>query len=403
PRSTGDDQAARVDDQHPAYGFLPAQSLPSQAVDDLPGDADTARAGSVHHDDLVGEVAASLARRSQQAREDDGASALDVVVERRQTVLVALEHVEGLLLAEVLPLQQRVGEAVPERHREALHEVVVRLTIEALVPDTEVERIVEKVGAVGADVELGRQRRGGIESRSSWVQRELADTDGHPAVPLITDPEDALRVGGDREADIGHRGVGQDLVGPVDVVGADHHATRIAVQVTEPLHGLGHGRCVDDRQHLLEVFLDERVEQDLVAVLQRPQVYVPSDVCRRTQVVGVRARQLLVERRDMWRQQALEAELGALLGRERGALVEQRQACEEEARQVRRQVGVAVVVDTPLVLSHPSSTSSSWGSFPGSWSWPWSCGCSGPSPSGDNGTTSSSQPCILRASSAKKA
>src|SRR5690606_12502348 len=94
------------------------------------------------------------------------------------------------------------------------------------------------------------------------------------------------------------------------------------------------GRRVDDGQHLLEVLVHEGVEQDLVAVLQRAQVHVPAYVGRRALVVGVGAGQLLFQRRDVGRQQALETERHPLLCRERGAPVEERQSRQEEAGQV---------------------------------------------------------------------
>ena len=98
------------------------------------------------------------------------------------------------------------------------------------------------------------------------------------------------------------------------------------------------GRCVDDRQELLEVLDEEPVEQRLVAVLERGQADVPLEVIGLAPDVLELQRDLLVDRRHARRQQAVQAKGVALTGREGRALVEER---------TRHQV-VAVALDGEL-------------------------------------------------------
>ena len=60
-------------------------------------------AGAEEHDPLAGQ-AALFAARGEHPGDDDRAGALDVVVEAGQPVAVAIEDAEGVVLLEVLPL-----------------------------------------------------------------------------------------------------------------------------------------------------------------------------------------------------------------------------------------------------------------------------------------------------------
>jgi hypothetical protein len=93
----------------------------------LAGDAQSGGAGAHHHRALRGELAARAGERRQHAGEADRAGALDVVVERRQPVAVAIQQVRGVVLAEVLPLQQRAREHFAHRLDELLHQRIVGL------------------------------------------------------------------------------------------------------------------------------------------------------------------------------------------------------------------------------------------------------------------------------------
>ncbi len=169
--ATGEHEAAGVDDVDARLGLIAAQAQVDQPLDHLLGDADTPGPGAVNEHHLLREGSLRPAGGGEQAGQRDGAGALDVVVERRQDVHEALQDRERLLLAEVLPLQERVREPALEGRHEALEEVVVGLALQPLVSHSEVERVVEQVGAVGADVELDGQGQGRVDAGSRRVER----------------------------------------------------------------------------------------------------------------------------------------------------------------------------------------------------------------------------------------
>ena len=68
--------------------------------------------GAQEQDPLAGQ-AALFAARGEQAGEDDGAGPLDVVVEARQAVAVALQDAQRVVLLEVLPLHDGRGKTRP--------------------------------------------------------------------------------------------------------------------------------------------------------------------------------------------------------------------------------------------------------------------------------------------------
>src|SRR5262249_12959215 len=84
------------------------------------------------------------------------------------------------------------------------------------------------------------------------------------------------------------------------------------------------GRRVDDRQQLFQVLDQKRVEQGLVGILQFAQDCVAFEVGLEAAKCLEAARYLLVERRDVGGQQAVQVERLALGLGERRALVELR-------------------------------------------------------------------------------
>ena len=189
------------------------------------------------------------------------------------------------------------------------------------------------------------------DAAADGVERELADGDGEAAVALVADAEDGAGVGGDDHAHVVPRVVLDGAVRAVDVERRQREPARGLVEEVELLHRLADRRRVDDGQHLGQVPLEQRVEEDLVALLQRAQVLVLRDRRRLALEAGVDALELLLHRVDLRRQQAVEPERDALLGRERGALVGEDQAQERDAVEVDLEVLAAmlVVLDVEVV------------------------------------------------------
>ncbi len=84
-----------------------------------------------------------------------------------------------------------------------------------------------------------------------------------------------------------------------------------------------HHGGVHDGGHLLEMVHEKSIEQNLVVVLERPQVDVPLKVLRLALVGFVGPDDLLVERFHLGGQEGVEPQRRSLLVGERGPLVEE--------------------------------------------------------------------------------
>ena len=119
-------------------------------------------------------------------------------------------------------------------------------------------------------------------------------------------------------------GLDENLLDALAVLQAQEQAARLAEQPAEMLAAGADRRRVGDRQELLDVACQQRVEHRFVGVLQlaeeRIALEIGGEAAQRLQP----PRHLLVERGDPRRQQAVQLKLVALLLGERGALVEKR-------------------------------------------------------------------------------
>lgn len=94
---------------------------------------------------MIGQLGVGHTQRSQETGNGHRGSSLDVVVERQVLVAVLLEEAESVVVSEVLKLDQSVL-AVPMDSglHELVDEIVVRLTGNSFLPQTNVVRIVEE-------------------------------------------------------------------------------------------------------------------------------------------------------------------------------------------------------------------------------------------------------------------
>ncbi len=289
---------------------------------DQAGDAAAGGAGAEHRDALFGERHAGDVDRGEQGAGRHRGGALDVVVEGQQPVAIALQHARRIVLGEILPLQQHARPALHHRRDECLDEVVIGLAADALVAPADIERIRQAIGIVGADVEQDRQRGRRMEAAAAGVERELADRDTHAAGALVAETEDAFAIGHHDRLDMVETRMSENAVDPVLVWDAEEQPAGLAKQAAEFLATLTDGWRVDDRQQLFEVADQERVEQRLVGVLQLAQKGIALDVRLVAAQRLEAARDLLVQRQDVGRQQAVQIERLALGFGERRALVQ---------------------------------------------------------------------------------
>ena len=162
-----------------------------------------------------------------------------------------------------------------------------------------------------------------MDAAAGGVERELADRDAHAAGALIAEPEDALAVGDDDDLGAIEPRVGEDLLDAIAVRQAEEQAARLAEQPAEVLAALADRRRVDDRQQLLDVAGEQRVEQRLVGVLQLAQERVALEIGGEARAAPGAGATPARRASDVRRQQAVQLERVALLLGERRALVEE--------------------------------------------------------------------------------
>ena len=323
-RAVRGEQAADVDHVDPGAGLPLGQAVGHHRPDDLLADANASRAGAEHRDPLLAQPRPGGCSSGGERGQDNGCSALDVIVEGQQLTAITLQDGQGVRGGEVLPLQQDARQFSSHRLNEPVNEVVVGGTVDTVVPPAEIHGVVEELGVVGADVKENRQRAGRVDPAQRRVQGQLPDRDAHAADALVTQAQDPLPVGDDDDVDLPARPVAQDLPDTVAVGVGDEQPAWPAVDLAEPLAGHPDGGGVEDRQHLLDVVGYQPVEQHLVGVLQRAQVDMPGDVGGLLLVGPVPAADLLVQGLHRGRHQTTQAQLGALRLGEGGAFVRQR-------------------------------------------------------------------------------
>src|SRR6185369_5631846 len=317
-------QAGSVDEPDTATCLVLAQSIAAHPGHELSRDACRRRTRAEQHDSLIRKPCAASRRSRHCDRESHRAGTLDVIVERAESIAIALQQSRGVVPGEVFPLQQHARKALAQRNHEGFNECVVLGAANALVAPADIQRIVQQLLVVGADIENDRQRRRRMNPRAHRVQRQLADRDAHAADAEIAEPEDALAVGHDHDADVLRTEVRQCRVDGIALRIRDVQPARPAIDAAVRLARLADHRRVDDRHHLDQVFVEQPIERGLVAILQRDQVNVALEVGSLLAIVAVDARELHLRRRHAGRQQAGEAELAALGCREGRALVEER-------------------------------------------------------------------------------
>ena len=187
-------EALRVHEPALLARLLLADALEARRRHVQVADARARLAGAEEQQALFGELLAREAQARDHASDRDGRRALNVVVERADAVLVLLEEAERVLVAEVLPLQQRLREALLHRAHELVDELVVVLAAHARLVDARVERVGAEALVLGAHVQHDGQRVVRVEARARRVERELPDRDAHAERAEVAESENALAV-----------------------------------------------------------------------------------------------------------------------------------------------------------------------------------------------------------------
>lgn len=188
-----------------------------------------------------------------------------------------VEEARGVVLGEVLPLEEHAGPAGLHRIDEVGDEPVVVVAGHAVMAPSQVQRIVPDQRVVGADVEQHGQRTARIDAADGRVERQFPDGDRHATEALVAEAEDPLTVGQDDHVDVCRRSR-QGGGHPVSFRIRDEQAVWPPVDAAELLARVAHRRRVDHWQQIDQVVPEESVEEHLVAVLQRPEVDVALEV-----------------------------------------------------------------------------------------------------------------------------
>ncbi|KAG1649222.1 hypothetical protein GQR58_029194 [Nymphon striatum] len=143
----------------------------------------------------------ALHRRPNRS-ECDGRGAFDVIVEAQDPIPVVMHQAGGILLREVLPLEQYARKSLTKGVDERFDERVVVVAGNPLVAPAQVFRIVESVLIVRPDIEHDRKRASGVDASKGGVQRQLAVGDRNPTHPLVAQTQDAFAVGNHHNVDI---------------------------------------------------------------------------------------------------------------------------------------------------------------------------------------------------------
>ena len=151
-RAALDDEALGIDKPDAFARFGQRKTFLHQHGDDVVGDAHAGLARAEEQHALVAHLAAGQAQRREDARQRDGAGALDVVVEGAELVAIAFQQAEGVAVAEIFKLEERVREHLFDGRDEFLDERVIGFAAQAFLAQADVERIVEEGFVVGAHV-----------------------------------------------------------------------------------------------------------------------------------------------------------------------------------------------------------------------------------------------------------
>ena len=292
---------------------------------DLVGHAGTGGAGAVDDQALVGEALAGDLHAGDHCGDDDRAGALHVIVEDAVLLAVGQQDAARVGRAEVLEVEQRVGEELGRDGQVLVDECVVLLAAHACVTVAQVCGVVEQGLVVRAAVQVDGDCPLGVDAGGRRVDGELAYGDIGAVDAPVPDPEDLLGIGGDQQIDV----VGpqtQALQGGAHVLDTVHgqvDGARPAVVAAPLLDGLADRGVVDDRQQLGEVVGEHPVVEDLVAVVE----LVEEDVLVQVRGLGgqlcVSSRGLLVQGLDGGGEATDEPEPTPLLLGEGGAAVGQ--------------------------------------------------------------------------------
>ena len=240
-----------------------------------PRDADAGGTGAGQQDALRAERLPEQTQPGQDAGQHDGGRALDVVVEARHAVAIAVQDAERVVLLEVLPLDEAARPDLLDAGDEGIDQRVVLGASQPWLSVADVQRVGQQLGVIGPDVQADRQGQARVDAaRRRCTAR--ACRSGWPCRPRPRSPRPRMRslsvttmsrtsVYGPLRRISGIRSRSCGVIQAPRV----RRRTWLNSWQAQPDRGR-----VDDRQQLLEVLGQDPIEEGRVAVLQRRQADV---------------------------------------------------------------------------------------------------------------------------------
>src|SRR6266404_3186619 len=208
----GYQKAIQVEQGIATPGGSNVQSLLRHRKTDQLGDAGGGGPSSEKEKTLIHQLLPGEAQRAKDAGQRDPGSALYVIVECADHILVFRQYRDGVEIGEVLPLDATLGIELLDGLDELADEVEVLAAAYARLTKTEIERIVDQLMIVGADVEHYRQAVLRRNTGAGRVESEFPERDAHAAGAEIPKAQDALPVRHDNETYVLLRPVFQQLL-----------------------------------------------------------------------------------------------------------------------------------------------------------------------------------------------
>ena len=323
-RAAGMQQSIAIHHPKPIAGFFFREPFCDERGTEVVSDSRACGTGAEKNDLLLAEWRAGHANRGESRAERDSGGALNVVVEGKHLIAVAIKNGTRVDAGKVFPLEECSGKNFSDGGNKGVDEAVVIGAGDARVAPAEIFRVAQAFLVVRADVQNDGESSPGMNSADEAVERKLADGNAEAADALVTDAENALAVRNNNYINFGIWVVAQKRGNGMAKGIRNEKSAGAAVNVAEFLAAKRDDGSVDDGQHLLNMVEEQAVEEHFISVLKLAEIDVALEVVglEREGLVGADA--LIVERFDDRRKQAVQSENRALVLRKGGAFVERR-------------------------------------------------------------------------------
>ena len=220
---------------------------------------------------LLRELFALNAHGRVQPRNRHRGRALNVIIKAWDLVLPTLEQFESVRILEILKLDHHIWPTFTRGFNEFLDQSVIVVAVNALLLQTEVQRITQVAFVVGANVKRHGKNMLRIDAGAGSVKRELADRNTHAVDAQVTQAQNALAVGHHDHLHIVRGHIFDQFAHATAVVDRHIQTARIAENVAELLARFTDSGRVNERHVLFDVLDHQTEEGNLVGRMNAVQ------------------------------------------------------------------------------------------------------------------------------------